>query len=250
MIPKQMKLTSLRRRCCNGVAAATPGTGRIAKLGKDMISLDGNPVKMQTPYLFEDSSLIKIGDTWYYSYCSNWNVPSGNNINGVSFNSADIVYMTSKNPLGPWGTSNSAGIVFRTQVHRDIDNGGNNHHSVICFKNKLYVAYHSRQQAIRMTQANGYKFYNTKGELTNSADGNYRSTQINEATFNNGKITCSGDMKGCKQIETLNPYETRYRLRQCLTSPRTSQYQVRATQPLRLRRANGSRYPELTSKMV
>ncbi len=191
----------------NGVAAATPGTGRIAKLGKDMISLDGNPVKMQTPYLFEDSSLIKINDTWYYSYCSNWNVPSGNNINGVSFNSADIVYMTSKNPLGPWGTSNVAGMVFANTGAQRLDNNGNNHHSIVYFKNKYYVVYHTRQQAIRMTKANGYKFYNTRGELTNSGDGNYRSTCINEATFNNGKLSCKGDTKGCSQIEYLNVYD-------------------------------------------
>ena len=42
-----------------------------------------------------------------------------------------------------------------------------------------------------------------------SKDGNYRSTQLNEATFSNGKITCTGNMTGItKQLETLNPYET------------------------------------------
>ena len=188
----------------NGQAANTK-QGRIVQLGDDMISIKGTPFDPGTPYLFEDSSMIKIGDTWYYSFCHNWSVPGGANVNGNSFGSADIGYMTSKNPLGGYQYQ---GVVFKNTGTQRIDNGGNNHHSVISFKDKLYVAYHSRQQAIRMTQANGYKFYNTKGELTNSADGNYRSTQINEATMSNGKITCSGDMKGCKQIETLNPYET------------------------------------------
>ena len=192
----------------NNVPAATPGTGRIAKLGKDMISLDGAPVKMQTPYLFEDSSLIKIGNTWYYSFCSNWNVPGGTNINGVSFGNADILYMTSTNPLGTWDSNNLKGNVFKNTATQGIDAGGNNHHSIIYFKGKYYVLYHSRQQAIRQFKAEG--LVSTDNEGKRSSDGNYRSTQINEATFNpnNGTITCTGNMTGCSQLEYLNPYET------------------------------------------
>ncbi len=186
----------------DGRDKANPKTGRVVKLGKDMISLDGTPQTMETPYLFEDSSVIKIGDTWYYSYCANWNVPGGNNINGVSFNSADIVYMTSKNPLGPWTSSNVAGMVFGNTGSQRIDNGGNNHHSIMYFKGKYYVAYHSRQQALRM-EVNAV----TKEGKINK-DGNYRSTQINEAKYDasTGKITCSGDMKGVSQIEALDPF--------------------------------------------
>jgi arabinoxylan arabinofuranohydrolase len=184
----------------NGQAAQTK-QGRIVQLGDDMISIKGTPFDPGTPYLFEDSSMIKIGDTWYYSFCHNWNVPGGANVNGNSFSSADIGYMTSKNPLGGYSYQ---GVVFKNTGTQRIDNGGNNHHSIIYFKNKLYVAYHSRQQAIRMVQTDGLKIYNDKGQTT--ADGNYRSTQINEATMNNGKITCSGDMKGCSQIETLDPF--------------------------------------------
>ena len=181
-----------------------PGTGRVVKLGKDMISLASDPVKMETPYLFEDSSVIKIGDTWYYSYCSNWNVPGNTNINGNTFNSADICYMTSKDPLGPWNKSTFSGMVFANTGAQGIDAGGNNHHSIIYFKDKYYVAYHSRQQALRM-EVNAV----TRDGKINK-DGNYRSTQINEASFDasTGKITCKGDMKGVSQIETLNPYTT------------------------------------------
>ncbi|SDA11210.1 arabinoxylan arabinofuranohydrolase [Ruminococcus sp. YE71] len=188
----------------NGVPASDPGTGRVVKLGKDMISLDGTPVSMKTPYLFEDSSVIKIGDTWYYSYCSNWNV-GNQTINGVNFGNADILYMTSKTPLDP-NSWTLAGNVFKNTFTQKIDNGGNNHHSIISFKGKYYVAYHSRQYAIRKIKAEGIKIYDDKGQL--SADGNYRSTQINECSFNNGKLSCNGDMKGCSQLESLNPYTT------------------------------------------
>ena len=192
----------------DGKDKANPKTGRIAELGDDMISIKGSTKTMETPYLFEDSSLIKIGDTWYYSYCTNWNVPYGTNINGTSFGSGEICYMTSKDPMGygQWTSSSLKGKVLPgTGV---VDKGGNNHHSIIYFKNKYYVAYHTRAQAISMTKENGYKFYNSKGELTTSQDGNYRSTHLDEATFDasTGKISCNITMGGVKQIESLNPY--------------------------------------------
>lgn len=95
-------------------------------------------------------------------------------------------------------------MVFANTGAQGIDAGGNNHHSIIYFKDKYYVAYHSRQQALRM-EINAV----TKDGKINK-DGNYRSTQINEASFDasTGKITCKGDMKGVSQIETLDPYTT------------------------------------------
>ena len=184
--------------------ASDPGTGRCAKLGADMVSLDGAPVKMQIPYLFEDSSVLKIGNKYYYSYCTNWNVPGGTSVNGVSFNNADICYMVSDNPLGPWTSSNLKGNVFKNTASQRIDNGGNNHHSIVYFKNEYYVLYHSRQQAIRM-EVNALT---SDGKI--NVDGNYRSTQLNKATYNasTGELSCSGDMKGVSQLETLNPYTT------------------------------------------
>ena len=177
-----------------------PGTGRIGKLSDDMQHIVGSLQTMQTPCLFEDSSLIKIGDTWYYSYCSNWS--GGDTVNGIKFGSADICYMTSKDPL-KWDSTNFAGMVFANTGSQRIDAGGNNHHSIIYFKGKYYVAYHARQQALRM-QINAV----TSNGGT-SKDGNYRSTHLNEATFSNGKLSCKGDMKGItKQLEALNPYVT------------------------------------------
>ena len=53
--------------------AANPGTARVAKLGKDMQSLEGEPVVIaDVPYLFEDSGINKINGRYYYSYCSNF----------------------------------------------------------------------------------------------------------------------------------------------------------------------------------
>ena len=184
--------------------ASNPKTGRIAKLGDNMISLVPGTVKeMQTPYLFEDSSLIKIGDTWYYSYCTNFSVGGTKTINGVSFNSGQILCMTSKDPLTTWTGSNLKSLVLGGMC----DNGGNNHHSIIYFKDKYYILYHSRQKAIRQFKAEGLVATNSRGEKSN--DGNYRSTHINEASFDpsTGKITCTATMGGCKQLEYLDPYQ-------------------------------------------
>ena len=184
----------------DGRDASNPKTGRCMKLNDDMISVDKNTVKtLENPYLFEDSSIIKIGDTWYYSYCSNFNVPGGTNINGVSFNSGEILYMTSKNPLGPWTSSQLAGRVLKATGNggMNLDNGGNNHHSIIFFKDQYYVAYHARTTEMRMGVNGG------RGQ-------NYRSTHIDKATYNpaNGQITCNGSMAGVSQLEYLNPYQT------------------------------------------
>lgn len=75
-----------------------PGTSRVVKLGEDMISLAGTPVTIEAPYLFEDSGINKIGDTYYYTYCSNWKT-SGNS---YGMTSGAIEYMTASNPLGPY----------------------------------------------------------------------------------------------------------------------------------------------------
>ncbi len=182
----------------DGRDKANPKTGRMMKLGKDLISVDTTTVKVtENPYLFEDSSLIKIGNTWYYSYCANWNVPGGTNINGVSFGNADILYMCNTNPLGDWGSSQLKGNVFKNTGSQGLDNGGNNHHSIIMFKDQYYVLYHCRKQEMRMGVNGGSGF-------------NYRSTQINKADYNasTGQITCKGSMAGVDQLEYLNPFET------------------------------------------
>jgi arabinoxylan arabinofuranohydrolase len=182
----------------DGKDKANPKTGRIVELGDNMISIKGTTVTMETPYLFEDSSLIKIGDTWYYSYCTNWNVPGGTNINGTSFGSGEICYMTSKNPLGPWTQSTLTGKVLPGTGK--VDKGGNNHHSIIYFKGKYYVAYHARAVAGRM----GLTFKTNNGTST---DGNYRSTHLDPATLNGNKITSDVTMKGVTtQLEALDPY--------------------------------------------
>ncbi|MDE6784974.1 MAG: family 43 glycosylhydrolase, partial [Ruminococcus sp.] len=174
---------------------ADPGTARAVKLGADMTSLSGEYAKINPPYLFEDSSILKVGDTYYYSYCTNWNTGG----NPYGFGNAEIAVMTSKNPLGPFTYQ---GIALKNPASYQLDGGGNNHHSIVEFKGKYYVLYHSRNQS----RAMNIQAKNSDGTI--DLGGNYRSCHLDEATFSGGKFTASGSMKGVSQIETLNPYTT------------------------------------------
>lgn len=173
--------------------AADPGTARIVKLGADMTSLSGEYARLNPPYLFEDSSILKVGDTYYYSYCTNWSTGG----NPYGFGNAEIAVMTSNNPMGPFTYK---GIALKNPASYQLDGGGNNHHSIVEFKGNYYVLYHSRHQS----RAMGIQAKNKDG--TTDLGGNYRSCHIDKATFSNGMFSATGTMKGVEQIELLDPY--------------------------------------------
>ncbi len=168
--------------------AAAPGTGRMAKLGADMISIDGEVLSMDTPYLFEDSGINKIGDTYYYSYCTNWNVDAEGS-KKYGFNNAEIAYMTSENPLGPYTYQ---GVVLRNPgVYFGCY--GNNHHCMFKFNNEWYIAYHTQVL-----------------EKPMGIEGGYRCTHITKINVNeDGSIdkVMSTNRKSLAQVKNFNPYD-------------------------------------------
>ena len=168
--------------------AAHPMTGRCVELGDDMMSLKDVPVTVDAPYLFEDSGIHKYGDTYYYTYCSNFNVESDGE-NEYGFENGEICVMESKNPLGPF--------TFKERILKNPGHfyglGGNNHHAIFKFKDKWYITYHARI----LEQAKGILH-------------GYRSTCIEEFTM--GEDGTIGDIKmtkngGREQVGALNPYE-------------------------------------------
>lgn len=161
-----------------------PMTARIVKLGADMISLDGEPVTIDAPYLFEDSGINKINGKYVYSYCTNW--ASGKK-NGVG--TAVIAYMTSDSPMGPY---TYVGTVFPNPSN--LGGGGNNHHSIFEFNGELYIAYHTRS-------VDSQVFGKSR---------NYRSTHIDKLTVNADGTINKGTptMIGVEQLDKLNPYVT------------------------------------------
>lgn len=163
-----------------------PNTARVIELGTDMMSIVGEAIVIEAPYMFESSGINKIEDTYYYTYCSNFG--SRNDAKGKNVpNAGEVIYMTSKSPIGPWGYQGSIlknpGYFFET--------GGNNHHSMIEFKEKYYMFYHTSV----LQDAMGIK-------------GGYRSTHINEVDIKNGVINpIMADKVGAQQIKPLDPYK-------------------------------------------
>ena len=162
---------------------AAPGTARIVRLGEDMVSLDGDPVRLDVPWLFEDSGINKIGGKYVYSDCSNWQTGG----NSLRLTDGAIQYMTADDPLGPYTYQ---GELFPNEG-RFFGLYGNNHHSIVSLNGEYYLFYHSRpvEKAMGIT-------------------GNYRSPQINAITVQeNGKLKqVVGTMKGVPQLKTVDPY--------------------------------------------
>lgn len=168
--------------------AAHPMTARCAQLGDDMMSLVDVPKVIDAPYLFEDSGIHKYGDTYYYTYCSNFSVDkAGTDEYGME--NGEICVMESKNPLGPF--------TFKERILRNPGYywgvGGNNHHAIFQFKDQWYITYHTRMLETEQKIQKGY-----------------RSTSIDEFTM--GEDGTIGDVRmtknGRKQVGRLNPYET------------------------------------------
>lgn len=168
--------------------AANPGTGRVVALGEDMISLEGEPKAFDIPYLFEDSGINRIGDTYYYSYCSNFQVEP-EDAKKLGFANGEIIYMTSDSPMGPFTLQGSIlknpGDFFGCN--------GNNHHCMFEFKGQWYIAYHSQMLE----------------DMMGLSGNGYRCTHIDPVTVNpDGSISpIEATRTGVKQVKKFNPYE-------------------------------------------
>lgn len=166
---------------------ANPQTARVAKLGADMISLDGEPITIaNVPYLFEDSGINKINGVYYYSYCSNFQVPKEQEAE-VGFGCGEIIMMKSDKPMGPfekWGS------ILKNPEHF-FGLGSNNHHCMFAFEGKYYMAYHTRILEDAM-----------------GISGGYRSTSIDEVMIRDGVMEpIKATREGIKQVRAFDPYK-------------------------------------------
>ena len=170
-----------------------PKTARVAKLGKDMISIDGEAKEIDAPCMFEDSGIFKYGDKYYYSYCSNFMSPHKDGYPGYG----TICYMVSDDPMGPF---TYAGEVFENP-QKWFGVGGNNHHATFVYEGKSYFIYHA--QTLSKAQEEAQKL--APGTLTKG----YRSTHIDPIELNSdGTIRpIAGTYEGISQLKTINPYE-------------------------------------------
>jgi len=158
---------------------AAPKTFRAVKLGDDMISLAGEPVVIDAPWGFEDSGMHKVDGTYFYTYCTNfYNGPLGN---------GRIAYMTSDSPLGPFTYQDT--ILKNPEEFYNL--GGNNHHTIIPFKGKWYVFYH--------TEWLNYQYFKEqKG---------YRTTHLDEIPYVKGKfLNATSTLEGVKQLFNVDAF--------------------------------------------
>ena len=132
--------------------AADPGNARVVELGADMISLAGDPVKVNAPYLFEDSGIHKYQDKYYYTYCTNWNVDAAGTAQ-YGFHNAEIVSMVSDSPMGPFEFKE----VILENPGKYCGLYGNNHHCVFTFNDRWYITYHARTLEKSMGIDKGYR---------------------------------------------------------------------------------------------
>jgi len=163
-----------------------PMTARVMKLGDDMISVVGEAVTIDAPYMFEDNGIHKFNGVYYYTYCSNFY--SGERPPG-SPGAGEIVYMTSDSPMGPWAYG---GSILKNPGHF-FDVGGNNHHAIFEFGGDWYIAYHAQT----LSKAMGHF---GKG---------YRSTHLNRVFFDDSGaiLDIQADYQGVEQVQALDPYE-------------------------------------------
>lgn len=168
----------------NPASIANPGTGRVIKLGDDMISTVGSAVKIDAPYFFEAAEIHKYNGKYYYSYCINF---AGSH--PPEYPKGEIAYMVSDNPMGPFTYKGT--FLRNPSVFFGV--GGNNHHTTFNFRGEWYVAYHSQ----------------TVSQAQTGAGRGYRSPNINKMEMNpDGTIKqVQGDYKGVAQLVNLDPYK-------------------------------------------
>lgn len=147
---------------------------RAARLNRDMISLDGEILKMSATNFFEAAWVFKRNGTYYFSYST---TPKA----GIR-----IDYMTSDNPTN--------GFTYRGVLASQppLNFGDNNHAAQFEFKGRWYHAYHNRSVAKQAGIPTGFR----------------RNIAIEELSFNeDGSIKpVTYTTNGVAQLGHLDPY--------------------------------------------
>lgn len=152
--------------------------GRVCKLNDDMISLDTDTMHTLDPYYyFEDNEINKFGDTYYYSYSTNWSSDLANGKDPYT-GQACIAYYTADNPYMENATYH--GTVFANPGN-SYGHVYNNHHHMFTYKGETYISYHTTYLERAL--------YGTKQ--------GYRNLHIDKLTINeDGTLSAENTYKG------------------------------------------------------
>jgi arabinoxylan arabinofuranohydrolase len=179
--------------------------GRVVKLGEDMTSLAENPTPLtDVRYLFEDSGINKIGDTYYYSYCTNWQAANG-------FSTMRIAILTGTSPYGPFQYPAVKEILYSPSSMFPGTTATNNHHAMFEFKGKWYIAYHTQTLEKAMKDAGDLPAQLPRpSDGTLQSDTRYRNVHLDEMTVNaDGSIpVITGKRSGLVRAGNFDPYQT------------------------------------------
>lgn len=137
-----------------------PGNARIVKLGKNMISLDGEIKPIPAPFHFEANELNYINGKYVFSYSGGWScnasVWSGyEGKNGYSCpGNCSILYMVADDPMnGPW--------TYKGEMLKNPGTfgypWGNNHSHLQKFGDNYYMTYHTQYLESKLGLSGGYR---------------------------------------------------------------------------------------------
>lgn len=148
---------------------------RVIRLNDDMISLkDERATTIQTTAFFEASFMHKHEGKYYFSYSSDFSAEHG----------AALEYLMGDNPMGPFTYKG------KFLPNHNINNGNNNHGSIIEFKGKTYVFYHAR----KLMQQLGTNKVNNRSvgvqEITYANDGSLNQITMSTQDFTVSQIKC------------------------------------------------------------
>lgn len=169
-----------------------PGSMRICKLGKDMLSIDSEFAKIPAPYSFEASELNYIGGTYVYTYCSSWDARTKwNNAEKKSIPGAcSMCYMTSKTPLDP-NSWEYCGDYLKNPGELGLEYS-NNHTHLQKYKGTYYLFFHT----LTLQKERGI-------------DKGFRSicAAVADVDEKNVKISrCNANINSVEQIGYFDPY--------------------------------------------
>ncbi len=150
---------------------------RVAKLKQDMVTVDGEVIKMHAPNFFEAAWVYKIGETYYFSYST---TPKA----GMR-----IDYMTSDKPTQGFSY---AGIV----ADQPPLNNNNNHASQFLFKDKWYHVYHNRIVATQAGIPTGFRRNIALEEFDYDANGS-----INKIEYTTNAVEQNGYLHPYDRVE-------------------------------------------------
>lgn len=168
-----------------------PGTARIVKLGKDMISFASDFVEVKAPYFFEASDLNFINGTYVYNYNNSWLERKDWPFDVEPSTECSMAYLTSKTPL------DSSSWVYQKHYFKNPGQQGlnySNNHTHICkFQGNWYILYHTLTLQ--------------ENTLTN---GGFRSICMDKLDIDEEKVDIKisrGTRQGLSPVKTLNPFE-------------------------------------------